>query len=526
MTSAYPGNANWPSDFQGCTIQVGAIDLSGKPLAGQTVTLQCSAPVLLDVANNKIIPAVQLVLTTDVNGLATVVVPATDDPDISPNGFTYTVTEGWAGGRSYSIAAPQGTTVQLATVAPVTASNGVAIVRGPAGPAVPLTSATQQSLLTAQSTLLTPMSAAIANRHYARCDVVVLGDSLTEGQGQTAFNNRWVQRLQDVLRAKFPTTGLTGGGRGFIPARLTATMLAGSPTYSSPFTATLANTTEQGGYGPAQSSMKITASGDKVTIPVNCTSVDIMFVKSVNGNTLYYSWDAGATKTTFSTAASPIQDGGLLSVVLGHLAVPPSPGANTLEIGWSSGTATAYLEGIIEYNGDETKGIQVHGAGHYGWTSATWIASAGISSNWPAAVAALSPDVIVIELGTNDQGANMVPSTFQANLTSMLAMIRNAPANVGIPVIFLMATKIQATATYPMSAYVSAAQAVATTDIAAGNTTAVFDLSLRFPLAQGSAFVSGTDPAGLFSATDHLHLTNKGASMWADVIANGLMLGT
>jgi hypothetical protein len=47
-----------------------------------------------------------LTVTLDANGEFTIKLPATDDVDVSPTGFTYTVTENFTNGSSYSIAVP------------------------------------------------------------------------------------------------------------------------------------------------------------------------------------------------------------------------------------------------------------------------------------------------------------------------------------------------------------------------------------------------------------------------------------
>src|SRR5215467_6737855 len=87
-----------------------------------------------------------------------------------------------------------------------------------------------------QNQALTPWFAGLSNRLTARCNVVCLGDSVTEGvhaQGPpaTGFQNRWLARLADGLRARYPTQALTGGGRGFIGAAST-----GEPTFTWPTT--------------------------------------------------------------------------------------------------------------------------------------------------------------------------------------------------------------------------------------------------------------------------------------------------
>ena len=77
----------------------------------------------------------------DTNGAFTIALLATDDPDVSPVGWTYRVTERWrdAVGRSYPMSLPQAApTVDIADIAPTAPSAGeYVVVPGPAGPAGP-----------------------------------------------------------------------------------------------------------------------------------------------------------------------------------------------------------------------------------------------------------------------------------------------------------------------------------------------------------------------------------------------------
>src|SRR5690606_4427259 len=64
---------------------------------------------------------------------------ATDDPDNNPQGWNYRVSFNFQGAQAdpFNIEVPEGETVDLTTVAPVSASGGTPIIRGPAGEGVP-----------------------------------------------------------------------------------------------------------------------------------------------------------------------------------------------------------------------------------------------------------------------------------------------------------------------------------------------------------------------------------------------------
>src|SRR4051812_11209583 len=115
MTTPNTGAALWPANFQGCRVSAQYLNLAGAPMAG-SVTFTASPAALLDaVAELIIVPSV-FTATLDVNGAFSLVLPATDDPDINPNNFTYAVSENFAGGRRYNITAPQGMTIDLSEV--------------------------------------------------------------------------------------------------------------------------------------------------------------------------------------------------------------------------------------------------------------------------------------------------------------------------------------------------------------------------------------------------------------------------
>jgi microcystin-dependent protein len=124
----------WPDDFQGCTIVGQYLDLAGHAVVG-SLTFTMSPTAVLDAANNLVIVPKVFSVALDSVGSFTITLPATDDPDINPMDWTYAVSENFVGGRKYGIRAPQNQIVNLVDIAPVPASQGEAIVRGPRGQA-------------------------------------------------------------------------------------------------------------------------------------------------------------------------------------------------------------------------------------------------------------------------------------------------------------------------------------------------------------------------------------------------------
>jgi len=137
-TQPYVDDTDWPANYGGCRFQGQYVDFMARPVQGR-ITVTPSPSVLLDAAAKKILVSTSLEFPLAADGSVDFVLPASDDPDLNPSGWTYMINEVFVGlaGRSYPVLAPLGQTVNLVDVAPVVASLGNAIVRGPAGPEGP-----------------------------------------------------------------------------------------------------------------------------------------------------------------------------------------------------------------------------------------------------------------------------------------------------------------------------------------------------------------------------------------------------
>ena len=106
-----------PGNLTQRTVEGWFVDFSGNAIAGQ---ISFSLPEsLIDASAGTIIVESSETATLDSNGQFTVSIPITNDGDISPASFQYTVRELFTGGRTYSISLPSGATVDIATLAPI-----------------------------------------------------------------------------------------------------------------------------------------------------------------------------------------------------------------------------------------------------------------------------------------------------------------------------------------------------------------------------------------------------------------------
>lgn len=107
------------------TVTVGGqyVDVAGNPIAGQ-VRFTPRAVLIDGVADQVIIPRT-VTVDLDATGTFTVVLPATDDNDLSPVNWTYSVEEAFSGGRTFDIQlAASPSSQNLADKVPVVSSTG------------------------------------------------------------------------------------------------------------------------------------------------------------------------------------------------------------------------------------------------------------------------------------------------------------------------------------------------------------------------------------------------------------------
>ena len=388
-----------------------------------------------------------------------------------------------------------------------TANNKVDVTISAVG-AFTASSYNQQLLAAQRAQALTPWMSGLANRHYARCNVVCVGDSITEGQGADTDDRRWIARLRDNLRTRFQTTGLSGGGRGFLGSSNT-----GEVSFPWPATVT-GSPTAASTLGPKSQFLQLNASGQTIDYVLTGTSADIMWTQVPFGGTFSWAVDGGAA-TNVSTNGGSIADGKLTHINLG------ASGSHTLRLAWVSGSSN--IDGVIEFNNDYASGIQVHDAGHYGWQTSNWVSATNSATAGPAAaIAALSPSAIIISLGVNDQFSAVTPSTFTTNITTLIAQLRAALPDPKPSIILNMYPPRvnQSSYTYPWSQYVTAAWTIADSDTdGPGGTSLVsvmdFTVGTRMPGADANDY-------GLWPAGDLVHPSNKGHSYIADQLASFL----
>jgi hypothetical protein len=105
-----------PTNLSTVTITGSYVDYSGDAITGQ-ITFTLGDVLRSGIDNVMVVPST--VVVPLVNGSFTATLPATNDPDVIPNPYTYTVVESFVGGRTYTISVPyNGGAIDLADVSP------------------------------------------------------------------------------------------------------------------------------------------------------------------------------------------------------------------------------------------------------------------------------------------------------------------------------------------------------------------------------------------------------------------------
>lgn len=342
---------------------------------------------------------------------------------------------------------------------------------------------------------LYPWQASLGRAHTQPSNIVVVGDSITEGTGATNFFATWPSRLQAVLRAQ---KHHIGGGVGYIAAAPTTNgVVPALPLTTSGVTYQMGKF----GLGGRVALIGNTA-GDHVTYnPQQCTQVRVWFSKGWFGGGLRIEIDGVDQLANVSSNAPTVNDekGGEVwtSPVL-------APGLHTVKISCTTTGYPVFLEGVEFFNNDVAYGTRVYNAGHYGYTTADFI-TMNMQKHWES-VWKLNPSLGIIVLGANDLAVSgMTGATFASNLTTLISRFPSTT-----PILILLHPQRgdyqTAANTLLWSQMKASAQALATGRVA------FLDMQDWWPTL--SATVS--DGQGLMF--DTVHPSNAGMETYAEVV--------
>lgn len=132
MTTPYPGNANWPSTWQPCTIHGKFIGLDGTPIANGKLSLDAPVRAVRVTGDDTVVLARTINIVLNSQGAFSMLVPASEDPDISPNSWTWTLTD--PDGNLYVFTTPVGGNIDVTDYLAVQdPNNGNLVTKGDKG---------------------------------------------------------------------------------------------------------------------------------------------------------------------------------------------------------------------------------------------------------------------------------------------------------------------------------------------------------------------------------------------------------
>lgn len=333
-----------------------------------------------------------------------------------------------------------------------------------------------------------PFFAKLANWRNARVEIAYYGDSSIEGYGLTNWEYTLPAQLASQLRARH---GITSGAKGLVPLENDLTNQSFWPHVYTGGTMTAV------GYGLNMRQINFTRAGQKFvhTVATPLTSFYIHYAIFGTG-TFYYKIDGGAPVNVVAN--------GTATIVPTRLLVSAAV-TSTIEIGWVSGVP--YITGIQENKNDETSGLQVHNLGVSGSSANLWVGQTAARS-WPLCGAALSPSLVIVQLGGNDGrilGSNRTAAQFQSDLTTLLGTIGTTVSTTAPIIVSMCYNMGDVLLREPWANYVAAARTV----VAANARTVLVDHSARMYAA------NATDTDGLYNAASPPHAAAKGYALMA-----------
>lgn len=132
---------SWPINYSTSHLTGQYLGMTAQPMTG-SITFIPAPETIIDPDTQEVFIPTPIVVVLDSSGSFAVDLPATDDEDINPTNWTYSVNEnleqdGTRYSKSYSINAPAGANIDISSLIPVSNNLGDPIVRGPSGPQGP-----------------------------------------------------------------------------------------------------------------------------------------------------------------------------------------------------------------------------------------------------------------------------------------------------------------------------------------------------------------------------------------------------
>lgn len=338
---------------------------------------------------------------------------------------------------------------------------------------------------------------ALANVYSAPANILVIGDSNSEGTGAGSYDLRWQKVLQDILRKGFQPPSVAGADHPYVTASpRVIPALTGHPA-----TATGGG---QASYGLGLRARDFARDGiQSMTYTFKGDRFRILHTKGPSAGRMKVVIDGVPGVIVDTWKAAPLTfgnvwDSGTLTYQTHTVVITRSGGTNE----------PLFVEGFLAFNGDVSAGIRVIDGARHGATISTFTGS----TTWQSAVAVAGPyGLCIMPWGANDSTIPTGAEAFRTGLVTLIASLRSSAGFNGSILLVEMPKRGRASET-TWSAYRAAIEAVA-----AGDPDIVaLDLRRRMPDA-GTAEAIAQD---LYS--DEVHYKAKGQGWIAQQIASAI----
>ena len=344
--------------------------------------------------------------------------------------------------------------------------------------------------------------AGLGGREALPAELLMLGDSITEGVGASVLPRRAQNLLQRSLRAAL---GYTGAEWPYIPAHWGADWYAQRPSVCA------GTWTPADQYGLGKRAVSLPDATGSVTFTFTGTSCRLIYTRSTGGGIVRIVIDGGA-----ATLVDSYQSG-----------TTPSPaswsspalarGVHTVVVTRDATSTTGEVvtaEGLVTYDGDEARGIRVVDGAHSGswasqfapeteWADGARLVATGQAGGYAGAL---------LVWGTNDFGGGRTAAQFKADNLTIIATLRARGFTGSIVLVLLWLSYGRDDTAW--TAYGQVLQ-----DIAAADQDVLF-FSMRDYMPDPTS-TDSTSVLGLHG--DGIHPTDRGMGYMADVYTQLLL---
>lgn len=328
--------------------------------------------------------------------------------------------------------------------------------------------------------------------------VVAVGDSITEGTMAVSWNRTWPYQLQSKLRSNLGH----GGGVGYIAAHGTdGAAIPGLPL-------TRSGGVYEGWFGGLGGhSLQVGHNTtDHVTYDSQVfTKIRVYYRKALYAGSLAVQIDGEQVAILNCNAQTTAEESS--GNYWTSLTYAPA-GRVVRVVPLNAPNFAGVLEGVEFINQDDATGVRVYNAGHYGATAVRYAQSVGPFQ----AISEADPDVVVINLGTND----LVVSTVSEYLNAMDSIISKIDSDV--PILLLAPWMRGDEVDKPGQREKWEAMNDGLRARATGR-VAFFDLQRQWPQLASD----GSTSAGLMSDNPPIHPSDLGMTALADIVYDILL---